>query len=247
MGAEGQQAPHPHSFFRDGDDKRITKVEVSPKTDSNYFYKIFIKSQVDASAGRDKLIGKVTSGISDLLGECPPPNEKNTSLIRLDVVVLKSTGSAFENFYKDEFTTLIPVNDRIFSTSVDLSYTFTAVPLTTPADEKKLDFHVPEGSEIVGGAWDGDDVADRARKVTLEVFATDESASVQATLYKMAQQIIAENVHVASVTYTLPNKHYIPVSMEYIGIDNTTPANAEVFAPVAAPRRVFFSLGIMIM
>lgn len=182
----------------------------------------------------------MTSGISDLLGECSPPNEKNTSLIRLDVVVLKSTGSAFENFYKDEFTTLIPVNDRIFSTSVDLSYTFTAVPLTAPADEKKLDFHVPEGSEIVGGAWDGDDVADRARKVTLEVFATDESASVQATLYKMAQQIIAENAHVASVTYTLPNKHYIPVSMEYIGIDNTTPANAEVFAPVAAPRRVFF-------
>ena len=188
----------------------------------------------------------MTSGISDLLGECPPPN-KNTSLIRLDIVVLKSTGSAFENFYKDEFTTLIPVNDRIFSTSVDLSYTFTAVPLTSPADEKKLDFHVPEGSEIAGGAWDGDDVADRARKVTLEVFATDESASVQATLYKMAQQIIAENAHVASVTYTLPNKHYIPVSMEYIGIDNTTPANAEVFAPVAAPRRVFFSLGLMNM
>ena len=160
--------------------------------------------------------------------------------------MLKSTGSAFENFYKDEFTTLIPVNDRIFSTSIDLSYTFTPVSLTAPADEKKLDFQVPDGSELVGGAWDGEDVADRARRVTLEVFATDESASVQATLYKMAQRIIAENAHITSVTYTLPNKHYIPVSMEYIGIDNMTPANAEVFAPVAAPRFVFFPLEMII-
>lgn len=160
--------------------------------------------------------------------------------------MLKSTGSAFENFYKDEFTTLIPVNDRIFSTSVDLSYTFTSVPLTAPTDEKKFDFKVPEGSELVGGAWDGEDVADRARKVTLEVFATDESASVQATLYKMAQKIIAENAHIASVTYTLPNKHYIPVNMDYIGIDNMTPAKAEVFAPVAAPRFVYSPLRAII-
>jgi urate oxidase len=29
VGAEGQEQQHPHSFYRDGDDKRITKVEVS--------------------------------------------------------------------------------------------------------------------------------------------------------------------------------------------------------------------------
>jgi len=198
VGASGQEVPHPHSFYRDGDDKRVTKVEV------------------DASAGKDKLVGKVTSGITDLL-------------------VLKTSGSAFENFVKDEYTTLIPVDDRIFSTAVDLSYTFYPVPLSAPKDEKKLDFNVPEGPGLAGGVWDGKGVAERARKVTLDVFATDESASVQATLYKMAQKVIAENAHIASVTYTLPNKHYIPVDMKYIGIDNLTPANTEVFVPVAAP------------
>ena len=138
--------------------------------------------------------------------------------------MLKSSGSAFENFYKDEFTTLVPVNDRIFSTSVDLSYTFAPVPLTAPADEKKLDFAVPAPSaDLTGSAWDGVATAARARQVTLDVFATDESASVQATLYKMAQLVLEQNAHIASVTYRLPNKHYIPVDMKYLGIDNLTP------------------------
>ncbi|KAF9048989.1 hypothetical protein BJ165DRAFT_1343782 [Panaeolus papilionaceus] len=191
---------HAHSFYRDGDDKRVVKVEV------------------DATQGKDKLVGRVSAGISDLL-------------------VLKSTGSAFENFYRDEYTTLVEVNDRIFSTSVDLTYTFAPVSLQAPADEKKLEFVVPvqkgeEGYE--GSVWD-DDVAGRARRATLEVFAVDESASVQATLYKMAQRVIKENASVQDVTYVLPNKHYIPVDMKYIGLDNTTPQNAEVFVPVAAP------------
>ena len=39
----------------------------------------------------------------------------------------------------------------------------------------------------------------------------------------MGQRVIAENAGVESVTYKLPNKHYIPVDMKYIGVDNTTP------------------------
>lgn len=41
---------HPHSFYRDGDDKKIVRVEI------------------DASGGGDKLVAKVEAGISDLLG-----------------------------------------------------------------------------------------------------------------------------------------------------------------------------------
>ncbi|KII84316.1 hypothetical protein PLICRDRAFT_95300 [Plicaturopsis crispa FD-325 SS-3] len=191
-GAQG----HPHSFFRDGDDKRFVKVEL------------------DASAGKDKIVADVSAGISDLL-------------------VLKTTESSFENFVRDEYTTLVEVDDRIFSTSVDLSYTFSRVSIPTPSDAKKLEFAVPEVQ--AGGVWDGDAVARRARAVTLEVFAGDNSASVQATLYKMAQRVVAENAHVDSVTYALPNKHYIPVDMRYIGVDNLSPASAEVFMPIAAP------------
>lgn len=194
---DGKIEDHPHAFLRDGDDKRITSVEI------------------DATAGKDKIVGKVTSGISDLL-------------------VLKSTGSAFENYYRDEYTTLISVDDRIFSTAVDLTYTYAPISIPSPTDEKKLEFTLPTLLDG-GGIWDGEAVASNARNITLEVFATDESASVQATLYKMAQRLVAENEHVISVTYTLPNKHYIPVNMEYIGIDNMTPSKAEVFTPVAAP------------
>ncbi|KAL0945238.1 hypothetical protein HGRIS_000751 [Hohenbuehelia grisea] len=193
--ASGQTTPHAHSFYRDGDEKRVTQVEV------------------DASGGKGDITAKVTSGIADLL-------------------VLKSTGSAFTNFIRDEYTTLVEVDDRIFSTSVDLSYSFAPISIKTPSNEDKLDFDVPQGSG--GDVWDTE-VFDRARKVTLEVFAQDESASVQATLYKMAQKIVAENAGVNSVTYTLPNKHYIPVNMDYIKIDNTTPAKAEVFMPIETP------------
>lgn len=189
--------PHPHSFIRDGNDRQTVEVEV------------------DASAGKDKLSAKVTSGITDLL-------------------VLKSGGSAFHGFIHDEYTTLQEVDDRVLSTSVDLTYTFAPLSLISPTDDKKLDFIVPEGFAL-GGVWDAVNVATRVRTATLDIFALDSSASVQATLFKMGQRVIAENAGVESVTYKLPNKHYIPVDMKYIGVDNTTPANAEVFVPVSAP------------
>lgn len=86
--------------------------------------------------------------------------------------MLKTTGSAFESFIRDEYTTLVEVNDRIFSTSVDLSYTFKPFAVPALGDENQLLFEFqPE--------WDGEAVAAAARKTTLDVFATDESASVQ--------------------------------------------------------------------
>lgn len=45
----------------------------------------------------------------------------------------------------------------------------------------------------------------------------------QATLYKMGERVIAENAGVEEATYKLPNKHYIPVDMKYLGVDNLTP------------------------
>ncbi|KAF9469139.1 uricase [Collybia nuda] len=179
---------HPHAFFRDGDEKRFVKVEI------------------DGSAGKDKLVGRVTAGLTDLL-------------------VLKSTGSNFEGFIRDKYTTLKEVDDRIFSTSVDLNYHFGDIALPVPADEDKIVFDIPTGPDAGSGTvWD-ETVPARARRLTLEVFARDDSASVQvgATLYKMAQLLIAQNDGINSVQYALPNKHFIPVDMNYIGIDNLTP------------------------
>ncbi|KAF8442122.1 uricase [Boletus edulis BED1] len=163
------------------------------------------------------LSAKVTAGITDLL-------------------VLKSTGSAFEGFIRDEYTTLVEVPDRILSTSVDLEYHFAPVSIPVPTDPKLLDFSIPKNlGEVKGTVWDALGVAERARQCTLDLFATDESASVQATLFKMGERVITENAGVDQATYKLPNKHYIPVDMSYLGVDNLTPATAEVFVPVAAP------------
>ncbi|OJT03614.1 Uricase, partial [Trametes pubescens] len=185
---EGQTPkPHSHAFYRDGEDTRVVEAEI------------------DATAGKDKIVAHVTSGVRGLL-------------------VLKTTGSAFESFVRDEYTTLGEVDDRIFSTSIDLTYKYAPLPIPAPADgEGKVFDFAPSAEQAKGTAWDGDAVAAVARDITLEVFALDESASVQATLYKMAQRIITEQQHVLSVTYKLPNKHYVPVDMKYIGIDNMSP------------------------
>ncbi|KAG6847965.1 hypothetical protein H0H93_004580 [Arthromyces matolae] len=158
-----------------------------------------VQVEIDASTGKENLIARVSAGISDLL-------------------VLKSTGSAFTSFVRDEYTTLAEVDDRIFSTAVDLQYSFAAINLPAPTDEKKLEFQL--GENVKGSVWDALGVANRTRDITLEVFANDDSASVQATLYKMAQLVLAQNTSVQSVTYALPNKHYIPVDMRYIGLEN---------------------------
>ncbi|KAL7413315.1 hypothetical protein BDY24DRAFT_389646 [Mrakia frigida] len=155
--------PHPHSFLRDGEEKKIISVSV------------------DSSAGKDKIVGTVKSGLQDLL-------------------VLKSGGSSFTGFFRDENTTLPEVEDRIFSTSVTLSYDFVLppnVPLTIDS--------LPEVDAALGFTK----TAEAGRKTTLEVFATDDSASVQATLYKAAQTLLTVAPSVSSVSYSLPNKHYM--------------------------------------
>ncbi|KAF8211858.1 hypothetical protein K438DRAFT_1662457 [Mycena galopus ATCC 62051] len=196
VSGEQGSVDHPHSFLRDGDEKRIVKVEV------------------DASKGKDKLVASVTAGLSDLL-------------------VLKTTESAFTGFVRDKYTTLKEVDDRILSTSIDLSYTFGPVDIPSPKDADVEEFTIP--AEIAqGSVWDSA-VPATTRKVTLDTFASDNSASVQATLYRMARLILAQNSGVQTVSYALPNKHYIPVDMGYLGVENLVPAQAEVFMPIATP------------
>jgi hypothetical protein len=98
-------------------------------------------------------------------------------------------------------------------------------------DEKKLEWTMQTAG--VGDIWDGAAAAELARRITLEVFATDASASVQATLYTMAQRLLTENAFVRRVTYALPNKHYIPVDMRWAGVDNLSPCVFRLSPPIA--------------
>lgn len=95
----------------------------------------------------------------------------------------------------DEYTTLVPATDRVFSTAVDARWEFSSIPVPNPlpasvvGDKQALATFVKEtlsrefalGAQESGAGtpWDGVNIAALARKATLEVFATDDSASVQ--------------------------------------------------------------------
>jgi hypothetical protein len=86
--------------------------------------------------------------------------------------ILKSTGSSLAGFIRGGYTTLKEVDNRIFSTSVDLSYTFADVQLPAPADREQLQSDAPKDAGK-GGMWDNA-VPHCARELTMEVFAMDD-------------------------------------------------------------------------
>lgn len=117
--------------------------------------------------------------------------------------MLKTTESAFTNFVRDKYTTLKEVDDRILSTSIDLSYTFSPIEITKPSDTDVEEFTIPvrppsisiracgdlclmiilvQADIAPGSVWDTS-VPVNARKVTLDIFASDNSASVQVRFY----------------------------------------------------------------
>jgi urate oxidase len=189
--------PHPHSFFKDGEETRNVEVRVSRQEG------IQIKSS---------LVG---------------------------LTVLKSTGSAFHGFVRDEYTTLPETWDRIFSTDVDATWKW-----------KKFD----SLNAVKAFAPKFDSAREAARNTTLKIFAEDDSASVQATMYKMSTQILELVPEIATVTYALPNKHYFEIGKSrhaspselliltssldlswHKGLKNTG-KDAEVYAPQSGPN-----------
>ena len=144
-----------------------------------------VSAMVDASLGLDRVKADLKAGLKD-------------------VFVLKSTGSSFDGFIQDEFTTLKETQDRVFSTVIACSY------------DLKLPQKDPECFSLQD-AVDAplDKISDSVRNITLDTFAVDFSASVQATLYTMEDRIIEANALVNDVSYSLPNKHYIPIDLSF--------------------------------
>ena len=177
MEVEGK--PHPHSFFRDGAEKRV----------------------VNADAIEGKGI-EIRSGVSELL-------------------VLKSTGSMFHSFVRDEYTLLPEVYDRILSTSVDAGWKWAIFPTLEDVQKDIGKF---------------DDTHAKAREITFRLFALEESPSVQNTMYKMCEEILAAAPTVNDVDYSLPNKHYFEIDLSWHkGLKNTG-KDAEVYAPQSDPN-----------
>ncbi|KAK7407999.1 hypothetical protein QQZ08_011595 [Neonectria magnoliae] len=137
------------------------------------------------------------------------------------LTVLKSTGSAFHGFVRDEYTTLPEVWDRILSTDVDASWKW-----KTFENLEAVKASVPKFDET----WKA------ARDITLKLFAEDESASVQNTMYKMCEQILAAVPDVETVIYALPNKHYFEIDLSWHKGTKNTGEDAEVYAPQSGPN-----------
>ncbi|PWY73666.1 urate oxidase UaZ [Aspergillus heteromorphus CBS 117.55] len=143
----------------------------------------------------------------------------SSSLAKL--TVLKSTNSQFWGFLRDEYTTLAETWDRILSTDVDAAWNWRRF---SGLDDVRAT--VPQ--------FDATWVA--ARDITLKTFAEDNSASVQATMYKMAELILARQPLLETVEYSLPNKHYFEVDLSWHkGLKNTG-KDAEVYAPQTNPN-----------
>lgn len=137
--------------------------------------------------------------------------------------VLKSTGSQFHGFVRDEFTTLKETWDRILSTEVDAVWEWRK-------------FKDLEDVKSVAAEGRFDKAWELARYVTLKTFCEDNSASVQATMYKMCEQILEKAPGVEHVEYSLPNKHYFEIDLSWHkGLKNTG-KDAEVYAPQSNPN-----------
>ncbi|TGO22248.1 hypothetical protein BPAE_0176g00130 [Botrytis paeoniae] len=137
------------------------------------------------------------------------------------LLVLKSTGSQFHGFVRDEYTTLPEVWDRILSTDVDCGWSWKTFAGLDAVKEAIPKF---------------DKAFDDARNITMKTFAEENSPSVQNTMYKMCGSILEAVPEVETVDYSLPNKHYFEVDLNWHkGLKNTG-KDAEVYAPQSGPN-----------
>ena len=125
-----------------------------------------------------------------------------------DLCLLKTTGSEFKGYLKDDLTTLPETDDRIFSTLLTARWLWSGAP---PSYE-------------VGNA--------AALAAMTAVFADEHSISVQASLFSMARAALERVPEIAQVTLRMPNRHYLPFDLTRYGLENTN----TIFYPTDEPH-----------
>jgi urate oxidase len=124
-----------------------------------------------------------------------------------DLVVLKSTGSEFKGFLRDEYTTLPDADDRILATALTAEWSYGA------------------GAEV-----DWNATYDAVRALLLSTFAITYSRALQESLYAMGRAVLEAHDEIAEISFAAPNKHHFLVDLAPFGLDNP----GEVF--IAADR-----------
>ncbi len=113
-----------------------------------------------------------------------------------DLVLLKTTGSEFRGFLKDQYTTLEETEDRILATSLVARWRY-------------------DHTEV---AWD--DSFQAIRSLLLQQFAEIHSLALQQTLYGMGHAVLEKHPEVAEIRFSAPNKHHFRVDLSPFGLDN---------------------------
>jgi len=113
-----------------------------------------------------------------------------------DLVVMKTTRSAFSGFPRDRFTTLAETDDRLMATKLTAIWTYGSPDL------------------------DHDRVWRDARATLLEIFADHDSPSVQASIWIMAKAMLERHAQIEQVRMVLPNLHHWTVDLSTFGVAN---------------------------
>lgn len=121
---------------------------------------------------------------------------------------MKATQSGWEKYLMDPYTTIKETDDRICATSMVASWKWSAKPQSYPATNAKI------------------------LTTALEVFSTTYSSSVQDSLYRMGEAVLAAVPEISEISMACPNMHFIPMNLSAFGLDN----NNDVFLPTDEPH-----------
>jgi urate oxidase len=125
-----------------------------------------------------------------------------------DLLLLRSSGSAFEGFDRDRFTTLPETGDRILATAVAARWEYAQT-----------------GASDLEPAWA------RVRDRLLEAFTDHDSPSVQFTLHRMGQAVLEAHPEIERIHLSLPNRHHLPFDVSRFGVED----RGEVFHATTEP------------
>jgi len=125
-----------------------------------------------------------------------------------NLVLMKTSGSAFEGYIQDSLTTLQPAKDRLLGTELSANWNYSRSDLAFNSLRRKT------------------------RETLLDVFAAHQSKSVQHTLYAMGKAVLEEITEIEDIELSMPNKHCLLVDLARFGQDNAN----EIFVPVDEPH-----------
>lgn len=123
-----------------------------------------------------------------------------------DLLIMKTSHSAFSGFPRDEFTTLPETRDRLLATSLTATWIY-------------------DVGASYGTAWRA------VRRTLLGCFADHDSESVQHTLHAMGRAVLDNVPEVAEIRLVMPNRHHLPIDLKPLGMENRN----EIFVATTEP------------